>query len=90
MNGPLAVACEVALTFLLLALIICLVRLVRGPRLVDRAVAFELIAMTAVGAVVIEAIRQSEMLLLRPALVIALVGFLGTLAIADYLGRRRR
>ena len=90
MNGFLHLACDLALAMLLLAVVVALIRLARGPHLADRAAAFELIALAAVGGVVIEAIRSGEILLLRPALVVALVGFLGTVAIADYLERRRR
>jgi multicomponent Na+:H+ antiporter subunit F len=87
---PLDLVCDVATWMLLAALALAFVRLVRGPTLADRVVALDLIAVVLVGWVAVEAIRTGRTILLRPALVLALVGFLGTLAFARYLERRAR
>ena len=44
--------------------------------------------MVGVGLAVTNALRTGESLLLRPALVVALVGFLGTVAVARHLEGR--
>ena len=88
MSGLLLLASNVATAILFVALFLALVRLARGPSLADRAVAFELVAMVVVGLAVTNALRTGESLLLRPALVVALVGFLGTVAVARHLEGR--
>jgi len=87
---PVEIVCDAATWMLLAALALALLRLVRGPTLADRVVALDLIAVVLVGWVAVEAIRTGRTILLRPALVLALVGFLGTLAFARYLERRAR
>lgn len=88
-SSVLAFAQGLALVLLGLALVLALFRLARGPSLADRVVALDLIATVAVGLVILEAVRSGEALLLRPALVVALVGFLATVAFAHYLKMRR-
>ena len=88
-SSVLAFAQGLALVLLGLALALALFRLARGPSLADRVVALDLIATVAVGLVILEAVRSGEALLLRPALVVALVGFLATVAFAHYLKTRK-
>ena len=64
------------------------VRLVRGPSLPDRVVALDLIALLLVGVLVISSIASAEPAMLRAAVVVALLAFLGTVAFARYLERR--
>jgi multicomponent Na+:H+ antiporter subunit F len=63
------------------------VRLVRGPTLADRVVAMDALATMAIGALVIVAIVSGVVLLLDIALAIALVVFLGTIAMAMTIER---
>lgn len=71
----------------LLALIPVLVRIVTGPTVFDRIVALDLFAGICMGIIVILAIRFDQPVFLEVAFVIALVGFLGTVALARYLER---
>lgn len=84
----LLMVCNAALLMLLAALLLAVVRLAKGPSLADRVVALDLIALVAVGYVAVEAIRSGLPILLRPALVIALLGFLTSVAFAYHLKRR--
>lgn len=77
-----------ALLMLALGLFLALIRLARGPSLADRVVALDLVAMITVGFVAVEALRSGQPVLLRPALVVALLGFLATLAFARHLMAR--
>jgi|688.fasta_scaffold80835_2 multicomponent Na+:H+ antiporter subunit F len=63
------------------------VRLVKGPTLADRVVAMDALATMAIGALVIVAIVSGVALLLDIALAIALVVFLGTIAMAMTIER---
>jgi len=69
------------------ALLIALVRLVKGPTLPDRIVAMDLIGMLVVGLIVVLAGWSRVLATLDAAIVIALVGFLGTVAYATYVER---
>jgi len=69
------------------ALIVTFIRLVKGPTLPDRVVAMDLIGVLVVGLIVVLAGRSGVRATLDAAIVIALVGFLGTIAYATYVER---
>jgi multicomponent Na+:H+ antiporter subunit F len=92
-NGNLTLtelAPRLALAMVGLALLLAFVRLVRGPTLPDRVVALDLMGVLAVGMIAAYAVATDQPVLLDPAAVLALVGFLGTVAFARYLERRGR
>jgi multicomponent Na+:H+ antiporter subunit F len=88
--GMKQLATGLALGMVGLALFLAFVRLVRGPTLPDRVVALDLMGVLAVGMLAAYAVATDQPALLDPAEVLALVGFLGTVAFARYLERRRR
>jgi multicomponent Na+:H+ antiporter subunit F len=69
------------------ALLIAFARLVKGPTLPDRIVAMDLIGVLVVGLIVVLAGRSGVRATLDAAIVIALIGFLGTVAYATYVER---
>ena len=81
---------KLALALIGLALFLTFVRLVRGPTLPDRVVALDLMGVLAVGMLAAYAVATNQPGLMDPAAVLALVGFLGTVAFARYLERRGR
>jgi multicomponent Na+:H+ antiporter subunit F len=81
---------KLALALIGLALILTFVRLARGPTLPDRVVALDLMGVLAVGMLAAYAVATDQPVLLDPATVLALVGFLGTVAFARYLKKRGR
>ncbi len=76
-----------ALTTLGIALLLTLFRLVNGPTLPDRVVAMDLISVLVVGLIVVVAAASGVRAMLDAAIVIALIGFLGTIAYATYVER---
>ena len=72
------------------AFFIALIRVVWGPTLPDRVVAVDLIGVSAVCLMVVAAVDSNEPAFLDAAVVIALLGFLGTVAYARYAERRTR
>lgn len=70
-----------------LALVLSLVRVVRGPSLPDRVVALELFSTTIVGLVGVHAIKSGVPSFLDAAIVIALMGFLAAIGFARFLER---
>jgi multicomponent Na+:H+ antiporter subunit F len=74
-----------SLTVLGAALLLALLRMVRGPTLPDRIVALELVATLLVGVVAVYSIANGQPVFLDVAIVLALVGFLGAVAFARFL-----
>ena len=74
-----------ALITLGVALLIALARLVTGPTLPDRVVAMDLIGVLVVSLIVVLAASTQVEATLDAAIVIALIGFVGTIAYATYV-----
>jgi multicomponent Na+:H+ antiporter subunit F len=84
--NPQAVA-EIALWVLSAGVLVAFVRLVRGPSLLDRVVALDMIALLFVGGVLLLSIANHDVHQLRVATVLALINFLGTVAFSLYVYR---
>ncbi len=67
---------------LTVAMVLAFIRLILGPSLPDRVLAFDAMAIMAVGALVLVSIATDVPLLLDVALALALITFLGTVALA--------
>ena len=83
----LAIVSQITLVTLGVALLIAFVRLVKGPTLPDRIVAMDLFGILVVGLIVVLAGSTRVRATLDAAIVIALIGFLGTVAYATYVER---
>jgi multisubunit Na+/H+ antiporter MnhF subunit len=81
-------ATTVVLTIMVLGASLTVWRLVRGPTLSDRVVALDVLAIFVVGAMMTSAIHFDSPVLLQPALALALLAFLGTVAFAQYILKR--
>ena len=80
---------QIALGTLACALLFAVVRLVKGPTLPDRIVAMDLIGVLVVGLIVVLSGSAKIQATLDAAIVIALIGFVGTVAYATYLKREQ-
>ena len=78
---------QITLVTLGVALLVAFIRLVKGPTLPDRVVAMDLFGVLVVGLIVVLAGSTGMRATLDAAIVIALVGFLGTVAYATYVER---
>ncbi|WP_448585203.1 K+/H+ antiporter subunit F [Thermaurantiacus sp.] len=67
------------------AILLTLARLVRGPMLVDRILALDTLAINAIALVLLWGIAQGSDLWFEAALILAMTGFVGTVALAKYL-----
>lgn len=76
-------------TLLLLAaaLVLTVIRLVRGPSLADRVVALELISLIAVAFIITCAVQADHTAFMDVALVLALTGFMATVGFARFIER---
>lgn len=78
----------VASIILLVAFCIAFIRLLLGPSLADRVVAFDLMATIAASVICLYAILENRYIFTDAALVLALILFLGTIAFAYYLEKK--
>ena len=83
----LAIVSHVSLATLGIALVVSFGRLAKGPTLPDRVVAMDLIGILVVGLIVVLAGWTGVRATLDAAVVIALIGFVGTVAYATYVER---
>lgn len=80
-------AAWMATSILAAGMFLAFVRLVLGPTLPDRVLAFDALAIMGVGALVLVAIATGHALYLDVALALALITFIGTVALAISLER---
>lgn len=83
-------AYDLATMFAWAAVALALLRAVRGPTLVDRVIAIDLMTMLGVSLVTFHAIRVNEPLLVDVVLSLAFVGFLATVAFARWIDTDER
>jgi multicomponent K+:H+ antiporter subunit F len=83
----LALALDIAVGAVSLAMALCTWRLVRGPHATDRVLAIDTLYINAVALVVLLGIRLRTPILFEAALIIAMLGFASTAALARYLSR---
>ncbi len=84
MNFVLTVA-PIAMALLGIGIILSVVRLALGPSLPDRVVALEMIGVLTVGFITVFAIVVDQPVFIDAAIVLALIGFIGTVAFARYV-----
>lgn len=70
-----------------LSLLLCVWRLVKGPEATDRVLALDTMYINVVALVVLLGIRLGTGLYFEAAMLIALLGFVSTVALARYLSR---
>ena len=70
-------------------LVLGFIRLLLGPKLPDRIIAFELIAITAAAVIVVSAIATRQAVLLDVASAWAIISFLSVIALAFYIEKWR-
>ena len=68
--------------------LLALIRLLKGPDITDRVVALDLIAGIILAYTLFQAMVQADMNFINVSLAIAVIAFLGTVAIARYLELR--
>ena len=87
MTIVLDIVTEITLVTLGVSLLCAFIRLVKGPTLPDRIVAMDLFGVLVVGLIVVLAGWSGVRATLDAAIVIALIGFVGTVAYATYVER---
>lgn len=88
-EGPLLWVVYGTLAALALPIVGALFRVLWGPSLADRVVALDLVAYLAMGFLTTYAVYVGEQTFIDVALVLGLLAFLGTVAVARYIERVR-
>jgi multicomponent K+:H+ antiporter subunit F len=70
-----------------LALVLTLARMIKGPDLPDRILALDTLYINAIALLVLFVVWLDTGLYFEAALLIAVMGFIGTVAVAKYLLR---
>ena len=70
-----------------LALLLSLIRLVRGPGLADRILALDTMYINTIALLIVYGVHADLAIFFEAALLIALMGFISTVALCKYLLR---
>jgi multisubunit Na+/H+ antiporter MnhF subunit len=81
------VGLDILITILTISAALCFIRLYLGPTVPNRIIAFDSISIHAVAILALYAIRIDAPSILDVAIVVAVLGFLGTTMQARYLER---
>ena len=80
-------ALNIGIAAVTLAVLLCAVRLLRGPTPTDRVLALDTLYLNTVALIVVLGMRWNTALLFEAALLVAMLGFVSTVALARYLSR---
>jgi multicomponent K+:H+ antiporter subunit F len=80
-------ALNIGIAAVTLAVLLCAVRLLRGPTITDRVLALDTLYMNAVALIVLLGLRWDTPLLFEAALLVAMLGFASTVGLARFLTR---
>ena len=86
-TGILAIALDVSVLAVSLAMVLCVWRLVCGPQSIDRVLAVDTLYMNTLALVLLIGLRQQTSLLFEAALIVAMLGFAATVGLSRYLSR---
>ncbi len=79
---------HIALGAFALAMVLNLYRLLRGPGVVDRILALDTLYVNTIALLVLAGLRDGSTIYFEAALVIAMLGFVGTVVLSKYVIRR--
>jgi len=81
-------AVVIALPFIGLAMLLSLWRLIRGPSAPDRILAIDTLYVSTVAQLILFGMHLDSSLYFDAALIIAMLGFVGTVVMSKYVIRR--
>lgn len=81
------IALNLAALAIAAAIALCGWRLLRGPEACDRVLALDTLYINVVALVIVLGIQRGSGMLFEAALIIAMLGFISTVALSRYLSR---
>lgn len=80
----------IVVPILSLSVILILIRFIKGPSIIDRIIALDLIITTGIGFIGAYSILTNRPSFLDVAMILALIAFLGTVAFSYYIQKRNK
>ncbi|WP_430434009.1 K+/H+ antiporter subunit F [Methyloversatilis sp.] len=80
-------ALDITVGAIVIAMLICGWRVLRGPEVVNRILALDTLYVNVVALVIVLGMRQQTDQLFEAALIVAMLGFVGTVGLSRYLTR---
>lgn len=80
----------IVMPIICLAIIFIILRFIKGPQVVDRVVALDLLITIGVGFITLFSIIVNNPVFLDDAMILALIAFLSTAAFSYYIFKRKR
>lgn len=74
----------ICLLMITLSMFLCLIRLIMGPSVVDRLLALDTLFLNATCLIIVLGVYWSSTALFEGALLVAMLGFVSTVALARY------
>ena len=87
MSPVIQIALDIVLAALALSMLLCGWRLLKGPDATDRILAVDTLYLNVVALVVVLGMRWDTPLLFEAALLVAMLGFVGTVGLARFVSR---
>ncbi len=81
------IALYITIAMVILAAVLNIYRLIKGPDDPDRVLALDTLYINTIGLIILLGITLDTRMYLESALLIAVMGFVGTVAMAKYLKR---
>ena len=78
------------LPILSISVILIFIRFIKGPHMVDRVIALDLIVTTGIGFISAYSILYDQPAFLDVAMILALIAFLGTVAFTYYIQQKNK
>jgi len=78
----------IAFAFLMLAMILTLIRLLKGPSINDQIAAMDLLASIIIGLILVYSVMIKDAMYFDIPIILSLVSFIGTIAISTYLSQK--
>ena len=80
----------IVMPIICLGILIVMMRLIKGPQIVDRVIALDLLITIGVGFIAVFSIITNNYNFLDVAMILALIAFLSTVAFAYYLYKSKK
>jgi len=80
----------IILPILAVSAVLIFIRFLRGPTLSDRVVALDLLITTGIGIISVYSIITDQPTFLDIAMIVALIGFLSTVAFSYYIEKKKK
>lgn len=78
------------LPVLSISIVLIFIRFIKGPKMVDRIIALDLVITTSIGFISAYSILFDQPALLDVAMILALIAFLGTVAFTYYIQKKNK